>query len=555
MKKRFALLLSLAMLAGTCFAGCGGGGGVEIDPNRTQLYVANFDGGVGSEWLDKIQVAFEAKYAQTEFEPGKKGVQLITDKSKSDHISAISTEIYNVIITENVSYNELAATGKILDITDIVQAKNLDGKTIESKLSAQQQGALTAVNGKYYALPHYEYYPGLTYDKDVFNDESLYIKEGGGYTNAEGNLSVGPDGQKNTFDDGLPATYEEFFKLCDQMGKKGVTPFIYTGQHPSYVDMLLEGLTAAYLGADEFELLFSFDSSRNGTLSGDKLITTEVVTGWSNDVPTIERVAITPQTGYLTSNIAAKYHALDFVETIVENKDDYLSDKINSALSHLDAQEEYIYSSLDGEPIAMLIEGSYWYHEASSAFERSVESYGNAAKTRNFAWMPLPNAINGAAGENGQKDVFLVDEANSYVVINANIKGDANLVKLAKLFVQYLYTDANLQEFTTTTGVYKGVTYELTQEQYNAQNTYYKSITDLRGDGSKVVRPISNNKIYVNAQNSFKFMHGEAFGSTVNGEPYAIAMNAIKKGVSAKDYFNGMSITENQWTSLYSKYF
>ena len=559
MKKKTALLLAGLMLTGMCFStACNGTeeeDGVKIDPLKTQLYVANFDGGVGSEWLDKMSQAFAEMHAETSFEEGKTGVQFILDKSKSDHISAISTEIYNVIFAESVKYNELAASGLILDITDMVRAENEDGKTIESKLSQQQKSALTAVNDKYYALPHFEYYPGITYDKDIFNTKQLYFKQGGGFTNEAGNRSAGPDGKTGTVDDGLPATHEEFFTLCEQMIRVGVAPFIYTGQYPSYLDMLMEGLMASYMGGDELEVYFSFDSTRGGTLSGDDLIKAEIVTGWNGDTPVIEEKVISNETGYLMQSVAGRYYALEFMETIYENKDRYVSNKVKSALGHLDAQEEYIYSSLENKPIAMIIEGSYWYNEAEGAFARSVDAYGEKAEDRNFAWMPLPVEVSGTVTQENGKDFFLVDEANSYAVINANIKDNPDLVALAKAFLQYCYTDSNLQLFTTTENTYKGVQYELTDSQYEASPKYLKSIADVRQDGSNVIRPISDSKIYVNAQSAFLFMHGKVFNSTISGTAYSVPVRAFEAGKTAKEYFEGMRISQESWNTRYSKYF
>ena len=308
--KKTSLVLATLMLAGACFTACGPDGAIssieELDEQRTQLYVASFDGGVGNAWLEKLKTSFEADYANVSFEPGKKGAQLIIDSSKADHTTAIATERYNVIFAEGVSFNELSAADLLLDISDIVTEVNTDGKTIESKLTDHQKRALTAVDGNYYVLPHYEYYAGVTYDKDIFNSKHLYIKQGGGYTNAAGNRSAGPDGKVGTVDDGLPATYEEFYALCGQMVKVGVAPFIYTGMYPQYMDFILEGLMTAYHGRDEMELAFSFDSTKGGTLSGDDVVKTDVITGFNGDTPTIERKEVSSRTGYLTTQMAGR---------------------------------------------------------------------------------------------------------------------------------------------------------------------------------------------------------------------------------------------------------
>lgn len=48
-----------------------------------------------------------------------------------------------------------------------------DGKTLESKIDDTTLESLKGSDGKYYALPHYEWFPGVTYDttKRKFFDE------------------------------------------------------------------------------------------------------------------------------------------------------------------------------------------------------------------------------------------------------------------------------------------------------------------------------------------------------------------------------------------------
>lgn len=41
----------------------------EVDTARTQLYVSNFNGGYGDEWLKTLKTRFEEFYKDTEFEP------------------------------------------------------------------------------------------------------------------------------------------------------------------------------------------------------------------------------------------------------------------------------------------------------------------------------------------------------------------------------------------------------------------------------------------------------------------------------------------------------
>ena len=70
--KFLAPMLSAVCLLGTLpFAACsgtsagGGGGGTneDIDHSRTQIYVFNYAGGYGSDWLAEIKKRFEAEHA------------------------------------------------------------------------------------------------------------------------------------------------------------------------------------------------------------------------------------------------------------------------------------------------------------------------------------------------------------------------------------------------------------------------------------------------------------------------------------------------------------
>ena len=95
MKKlaKLILILVLALTMTVTAAACRGGGsdpnnpggpggntpgggdtGIteEVDTARTQLYVSNFNGGYGDEWLKTLKTRFEEFYKDTELEPAKR---------------------------------------------------------------------------------------------------------------------------------------------------------------------------------------------------------------------------------------------------------------------------------------------------------------------------------------------------------------------------------------------------------------------------------------------------------------------------------------------------
>jgi len=534
------------------FAGCGDEG-FEYDKTKTQLFVFSFDGGVGTEWLYKVKERFEKDYASVSFESGKTGVEIIPGKGKDTLVSTMSTSPYEVIFSESVNYNNLIAQGSLLEIDDIVAKETLEevsgGKekgTIADKMTAQQKAAFTAADGKHYVIPHYEVYSGLTYDVKVFEDKSLFFKEGGGWTKVEAEKTVGPDGVRGTYDDGLPSSFEEFSKLLDRMVSLNVAPFVWSGQYPEYTNHMLLGMWAAYCGKDEFMLNFNY--GKDSLVDGG---TSRTVVGFDGNTPRVEEKEISPDKGYFLKQQEGKYYPLQILEKVV-NDSRYFSDLITGVTTHMDAQRYYVNSDLENKPIAMLVDGSYWYNEAKDALAASENKYKDKAKNRKFAWMPLPRQATGSVTEgNGTKNT-LVESLSSFGVINGNIRNKPHKVKLAKTFLQYCYTDESLVEFTKLTGIPKGLQYEMSEADIEQMSFYGKSLFETKKT-SDVVYPYSDNKIFI--YNQERVLESSSWSSTVGGTPYVYPYTAIKARKNAKDYFTGMSISASDWENRFGQYY
>ncbi len=546
--KKLGLFALTAVIAATTFAGCGRGGnstvdGIKIDPTKTQLYVYNYDGGVGSEWLDKAIVRFEKEHANESYQANKTGVQVIPKKTKSGFESLLTTSNNAVFFVQQAYYNQLMATGKLLPINDVVTEDNGSG-SIEDLLTPEQQAAFKAYDGNYYVLPHYELYSGVTYDKDVFESKKLYFKEGGKWTGDVSEATAGPDGDiATTYDNGLPSTIEEFKELCKRMVTMDVVPFVFSGQYTSYSTHLLNGLWVALTGEQDFYVNFSLNSGDNEVA---------YISGFNGDAPIVSKTKITPENGYYLKAQEGKYYALDFMRTAID-EEWFDSGCYNDASSHTDTQRRFIYSlpesmeSADKKPVAMLIEGTHWYNEANEVLSDSAKKYPDYAE-RNFAAMPLPTRKN---ADTACKKNTVCDSNSSFAFINANIKKDEVAVKLAKMFLKFCYTEESLQEFTTTTGVSKGVSYRLTDEQYAAMPTYHKSLWDIKTN-SDVVYPYSNSTIFVKHQPDFNFAQDTAMW--VSGS-YSLPWGGLKDyGHSTKKYFEEWTkaaVLQEQWNKNY----
>ncbi len=555
--KAITLLLTVALVLPICLIGCGPKPVLPDDTSKTTLYVVNYAGGFGSEWLDEVEKRFEAAYANVSFEEGKMGVDVKIDHNKDQgesYINKTEAQNYEVYFPGNIYYHEWVNAGKMLDISDVVtELIEGEGKSILDKMTDAEK-EFYSVDGKYYAIPHHNSQPGIVYDKDLFKSKGLYIAKDGapsepGFTGdaddyktykwtGNGEKSMGPDGEYGTSDDGLPATYDEFFILCEYMSTpaKGVTPFIWTGKTKDYyTNLLLAALAADYEGSQ-----LSLQYSYNGTATN--LVDSINADGTVNFKPA---TTITEANGYEVYHSAGRYYALTFLERILDGNY-YTTNHCFGATSNLEVQYQYMLSKDSNQPYAFMVEGNWWENEATDSFDKCVqyetngESYAKTA--RNFAFMPLPKAT---ADLIGTGTTLTTTEA-TLGFIKASIK--AEKVDVAKEFLKFCYTDVSLNEFTKVTGIPAALQYKLDPSIYNSLSSYGKSLCDVK---DSVVNPYSSSLIHKNNyQNSILMF-------TFKASKWNLAVTALRDGVSAKEYFEDMckNYTAQKWEESFGKYY
>ena len=548
----FLLVLSTG-LTGLSLYGCSNrrGGGEVIDTSRTQIYVAVFNGGYGSEWLQNAKVRFEETFKDKSYESGKKGAQIIITPYLDRSIC--STSLYNNIdlnpnemfFTETIPYQEFVSGGKFLDITEAVTTPLTEfgeEKSIEDKMFPYHIENFKT-DGKYYALPYYEAFHGIIYDVDMFEDELFYFaldqdNDNDGFIfDLEDERSYGPDGRTGVIDgvdysvdDGLPATYEEFYRLCDRMKEQGIDPITWSGGNPSEVTKTMSALHADYEGADQMMLNLTFD----GTATG--LVDTVDENG---NITLQDPLEITEENGYMLQRQAGKYYALDFFDTIIERE--YYADlTFNTSQSNTGAQEEYLYSKFSSSktPIAMLVDGSYWENEASGIFTDMVNGgYGQAAakENRRFALMPYPKATQEKLEE--QTSPVFMDINYSTALVSSRI--EEFKIPLALDLLRFLHTDKELCEYTVTTNTPKPYQYDL-GEEYLSRMTYYgRSLYELHSSGN-IIYPSSNSPVFYRNFNNLT-PEVRPWVSTIGTSTYNVPITGLRaSGVDAKDYFDGL---------------
>jgi len=76
------------------------------DPLRTQLYVSNFNGGYGDEWLRTAKRRFEESQKDISYQNGRTGVQIMIENSKN--AASIATM---AVATQEVFFNQYKRGG------------------------------------------------------------------------------------------------------------------------------------------------------------------------------------------------------------------------------------------------------------------------------------------------------------------------------------------------------------------------------------------------------------------------------------------------------------
>ena len=550
MRKSLARIMAVLCTMTVCapLAACGGGVApnlnnserVEIDKSKAQLHVSNFNGGVGHDWLDAHIKRFEEVYAEHEFIPGTKGVQVHVNNHKSG-IEGLSGQMKNapetVYFLEDVNYYDAISLGLFMDITDVVTgdlaAYGEEGVTIESKLYESQVEFYKTSNGKYYGLPHAQSPTMITYDGDLFDTYGLYFGENGviGKKSTDSGLSKGVDNVAGTYDDGLPATYEQFFQLCATMKQRGISPLVWSGMYPWYTTRFAKTLRADFDGAEAMTA-YNF----NGTMT--HLVDTIDENG---NITYRAPVAVTVDNGYEVFNSASYYYSFKFLEDVYKNNY-YDSNSFNKNISHMDAQSLLLYNvkKTTGK-IGMLVEGLYWVNEAKATFKELSNIPNSQLKDRNLKVMPMPKAT---ADQVGQQST-IVDSLNQLAFISAYTP--AEKVELSKTFLQFCTTQASLEEFVTETGLTRNYKVDYSGI-YNNLSPYSKSVIDVLSDCNYIM-PASEEVVF--QKNYDAFCGDGELVNVVDQDPITL----IKEGKSAYQIFNNYTRAKynaTNWKNLLS---
>lgn len=556
MKKSIrALLFVLVAILALAPIGCRPSEEDGIDKTKTQLYVSVYNGGYGNEWMIRLAERFEDFYKDTSFEPGKTGVQIIRDDNKSSGTGRkndILTSRNEVFFSPEAYYYEYINAGVLADVTDVVTSDLSefgDTGTIEDKMNENLKSYYKTSDGKYYGIHNEVMVAGFSYDVQLFEDEMYYFSANknngnkGFIITKNETRSNGPDGVQGTDDDGLPATYEEFFKLCDYIVDGGNIPMVWSGQyHMGYMGWLLQALMTDYEGAEQVALNYSF----NGTA---KNIVDYI--DQNGNVVKKDPVTITNANGNEMFKTAGRYYALKFMEQMVSTPKYYSAKAFNTTHSHLDAQLDFIMSTKENSKIAMFMDGCYWEMEAKDMFNSMVNKYQDESYSRynrKFGFMPYPKAT-----ENDLGKTTLVDGLHALGYVRGNLTGVK--LDLAKKFLKFANTNASLVDFSITTNTPRALNYTMTDAEKAQMSNYGRSLINLK-ERSDLTLPVSTNPLYLANQSKFnnKYTFVASIDGTTYNDPLSILRPSQANSVTAEQFFNGISAMWSDWASNYGQY-
>jgi len=558
-KTLLAVLLSLITVLSV---GCGreGGGQSESfvpDVKKSQLYVGVFDGGYKKNWVDTWADKFEKLYENYSFEDGKMGVEVVSSLSKEylDDDLAYDFTFQNddICFAEQTNYYKMIETGAALDITEWVTTPLTEygeNESIVDKMHVSDKEYYGQDNTapSYYGIPWYVSYMPINYDIKLFEENNFYFAaegqgdEDGFVISVDTPKSYGPDGKTGvsegkdyTIDDGLPATYDDFFKLCDKICDTGMTPIIWAGGFQSYVNSLLDSLAADYVGYDDMVKNFTFD----GTVDS-------LVTKIESGIASCESALITDRTGYEMRRMSGWYYGLKFLHRLITTVDDEgnrkyynYDDCFSQSVSHLAAQTKFLRSNYTNAmaSIAMFIDGTWWYNEASDTFNSMSGIGGASKKDRKIGIMTMPKATEELVGS----ETTLMQSWISSVYVRSNIAEEKK--ELARAFLRFIHTDESLSSYMLDSCGIRPYSFDITGMSEKDLPEYTKQQYYLYQQ-NLTVRPYANNSI---CKKFLSSIHRN-YNTLIDGASYNLITSAFNNGVSAEDYFYGLAEYTNAET-------
>lgn len=221
LKKIIVLALALCMVLPIC--ACADQNAGFFTREKDQLNILVFDGGYGTEYVQKVAEAFMAEYP---------GITVNIDSTKeplNDKEKIMADKYVADIVILNTNLTAAGIKGKVYELTDVYNsyAFGESDKTILEKLG--ETADANEFDGKYYQLSVQPGATGVCYNK-VYLD-AIY---------GEGNWEI-------------PLTSKQFTDMCDDIKSRNAWATVYTNSTDAeYAVWLRDYWTVQYTGYEEY---------------------------------------------------------------------------------------------------------------------------------------------------------------------------------------------------------------------------------------------------------------------------------------------------------------
>lgn len=506
--------------------------GEVVNKDKTQIYVGVYNGGLGSVWINEIKTSFESKYPEYQIMPNPGKSQYDSQKLLNDFVS-YNEDIFFLDYMPESHLQNFITNKYVKDVRGIIEkdmsAVGESGKTILSKISPAIKDYYDW-DGKTYSMPWYQGSYQLIYDVKLFADESLYIDKGGNWNNGS-NKSLGQDKIAGTFDDGLPETFDDFFKLADYMLSKKILPLTFFGSNAYYFSAFLINMFADYEGYNDFNLNFNLE-------------------GTDSDLGKIDL----DNAWQLKAGQSGKRYVLEFAEKLMKNQSYYSSNSFLTSQDNYGAQNDFLMSvekkHNDSDPktwrTAMLVDGPWWERESSKMMndmDKQFPGKGYAYREREFGIMPMPQANDGSSAPG---NTVCSTAGRSSIIVNGLKPMSDEVNKGVELFLQYITSNEGLSIATAYSNIMRPYEYTMADEYLDKMTPFGKSVYALNNNADVVFDEISINQFLRKDGSEFSGYLFQIVSKEENTANVAYYF-ARTENPTIEKYLSGMKIDETLW--------
>ena len=438
-KKMVCMLLSFTLfaVAVSSIAGCGSS---TVGAEKDVLTISYTECGYGDVWLNAAAKAFEASHEGVTVKldgSASLGENVLTNLKSGQNLS----DVYMIL---DGAWQEWVSKGYIASL-DTVYETEVDTKDGKQKIKDYM---LDDIRGKYYmqrvagqgeakpwVLPWALVQIGICYNEDILKATPRRAQSGN-WTEP-------------------PATVAELLEYCGDLTARNIVPFVLPG-NANWLEFLMRGWWAQQQGVYEPNTAAGVAASEGAYYDFWNFASANVwrQSGIRKAMETFQSIFVDVSSG------------------------SWKNTNINStSYSVKDAERQFINGTN-----AMILGGSFLYNEMRDYLDLNKDGKDDLT----FKMMPLPLTENAQTDSEGNPLRITYYSTDDIMFVPAK----ATNLDLAKEFLAFLCNEANLNEFTQTSGSIRPFKYNASSAAGEKVNPFTRSVIELYTD-PKAVRLFS----------------------------------------------------------------